>query len=82
VRADDGAGNIWVALPAVASAFAALAAAAAGAAAPSVAASAQGLALVHFPAQPKPFSSPTPVPLSNRLGENHAPKVSLKMCLR
>jgi len=42
----------------------------------------QGLTLVHFPAQPKPFWSPTRVPLSNRLGETHVTNVSHKLCLR
>jgi hypothetical protein len=42
----------------------------------------QGLTLVHFSAQPKPLWSPTRVPLSNRLGEHHAPNVSHKMCSR
>jgi hypothetical protein len=43
----------------------------------------QGLTIVHFSAEPKPFLvTPPRVPLSNRLGENHAPNVSNKMCLR
>jgi len=42
----------------------------------------QGLTLVHFSAQPKPFCSHHIVPLSDRLGENHAPNASHKMCLR
>jgi len=43
----------------------------------------QGLTLVHFSAQPKPFWSHLPVStLSNRPGKNDAPNVSNKMCLR
>ena len=43
----------------------------------------QGLTLVHLSPQPKPSWSTTQrVRLSIRLGENHAPNVSHKMCLR
>jgi hypothetical protein len=41
----------------------------------------QGLTLVHFSAQPKPFWSHLPVSLSNRLAKNHAPNVFHTLCL-
>ena len=42
----------------------------------------QGLTLVQFSARPQPFWSHLCVPLCHRLGENHAPNVSHKTCLR
>ena len=41
----------------------------------------RGLHSSTFQLKPKPFWSPTRVPLSNRLGENHAPNVSHKLLL-